>query len=111
MMASPRKERIARNESAFRELNERLEEHVHRGSTEPDYAGFVCECGDGDCDTTVRVPLDAYEAVRQDDRQFIVVPGHELKDTEDVVDEGNGYLIVRKHEDVAEIVDKRSERS
>jgi len=109
-MASARHERIARNESAFRELNERLEEHVHRGQTEPDYAGFVCECGDGDCDTTVRVPLNAYEAVRQNDRDFIVVPGHELDDTENVVDEGSGYLVVRKQDDVAEIVDERSER-
>jgi len=109
-MASARKERIARNESAFRELNERLEANVHRGRTEPDYAGFVCECGDGDCDMTVRVPLDAYEAVRQNDRDFIVVPGHELVDSEHVIDEGNGYVIVRKHEDVADIVYDRPER-
>jgi hypothetical protein len=104
-MASARKERIARNESAFRELNERLEASVHRGRTEPEYAGFVCECGDGDCDMTVRVPLGAYEAVRQNARDFIVVAGHELEDTEDVVDEGDGYVIVRKHDDVADIVD------
>jgi hypothetical protein len=109
-MASARKERIARNESAFRQLNERLESSVHRGRTEPAYAGFVCECGDGDCDMTVRVPLDAYEAVRQNAMDFIVVPGHELADTEDVIDEGDGYLVVRKHADVAEIVDERSER-
>ena len=110
-MASARKERIARNESVFRELNERLEENVHRGRTEPDYAGFVCECGDGDCDMTVRVPLDAYEAVRRNSRDFIVVPGHELEDSEDVVDDGAGYLIVRKHEDVAEIVEDRPDRT
>jgi hypothetical protein len=109
-MASIRHERIARNESAFRELNERLEESVHRGRTEPEYAGFVCECGDGDCDMTVRIPLGDYEAIRQNQRDFIVVPGHELEDTEDVIEEGDGFLVVRKHEDVAEIVEKRSER-
>lgn len=103
-MVSDRKERIARNEASFRELNQSLEANVHRGRTEPEFAGFVCECGDGDCDTTVRVPLDAYSAVRADDKLFIVVPGHELPDAEDVVDDGNGYLIVRKHDDVAEIV-------
>jgi len=109
-MASARKERIARNESAFRELNERLEANVHRGRTEPEYAGFVCECGDGGCDMTVRVPLDAYEAVRQNSRDFIVVTGHELQDSEDVIDEGIGFLVVRKHEDAADIVEDRSER-
>ncbi len=103
-MATERKERIARNETAFRELNQSLEKQVHRGQTQPEYAGFVCECGDGDCDTTVRVPLDSYCAVRADEQQFIVAPGHQVPDTEDVVDEGDGYLIVRKHDDVAGIV-------
>lgn len=103
-MASQRKQRIARNEVAFRELNESLEANVHRGQTEPEYAGFVCECGDGECDATVRVSLSSYQAVREDAMHFIVVPGHQASDTEDVVDEGDGYLIVRKHDDVAEIV-------
>jgi hypothetical protein len=103
-MPTRREERIARNEAAFRELNQSLEANVHRGRTEPDFAGFVCECGDGDCDTTVRVPLDAYTSVRADARLFFVVPGHEIPDTEDVVDAGDGYLIVRKHEEVSEIV-------
>lgn len=109
-MSTERRERIARNESAFRELNERLERNVHRGSTMPDFAGFVCECGDGDCDTTFRIDLESYEAVRQDSRLFMVVPGHEAADTEDVVDEGDGYLVVRKHEDVAGIVDRSDQR-
>ena len=104
-MASERKERIARNETSFRELNQSLEANVHRGQSEPDYAGFVCECGNGDCDMTVRVPLDAYASVRGDDKLFIVVPGHEIVDTEDVVDDGDGYLVVRKHDDVAGIVE------
>lgn len=103
-MASARKERIARNEVSFRELNENLATNVHRGQTEPQYAGFVCECGNEDCDTTVRVPLDAYAQIRSDSKLFFVVPGHELPDTEDVVEQGDGYLVVRKHDDVAEIV-------
>ncbi|CAA9519135.1 MAG: hypothetical protein AVDCRST_MAG67-3252 [uncultured Solirubrobacteraceae bacterium] len=107
-MATDRKERIARNEASFRDLNESLEANVHRGQRQADFAGFVCECGDGDCDTTLRVALDAYAAVREDDRQFIVVPGHQLPDTEDVVDHGDGYLIVRKHDEVAEIVGDNS---
>ena len=104
-MATDRKERIAHNEASFRELNQSLESNVHRRQTQPDYAGFVCECGDGDCDTTLRVPLDSYVGVREDDRLFIVVPGHEIPDSEDVVDAGDGYNVVRKHEDVAEIVE------
>jgi hypothetical protein len=103
-MASERKERIARNEASFRDLNESLEANVHRGRGEPQYAGFVCECGNQDCDTTVRVPLEAYAEIRADARLFFVVPGHEVPDAEDVVGEGDGYVVVRKHDDVADIV-------
>ncbi len=110
-MASEHKERIAVNESDFRDLNERLEANVHRGATEPDYAGFVCECGDRDCDTTVRMTLPAYEAIRDDSRLFFVVPGHEASDTEDVVEDGDGYVVVRKHDEVAEIVDGTDPRT
>ena len=105
-MATDRKERIARNEGAFRELNERLEENVHRDRAEVEYAGFVCECGDQECDAVVRMRLGAYEAIRQDDRLFFLVPGHEAPDAEDVVEECDGYYVVRKHEDVAELVDR-----
>lgn len=76
-MATERKQRIARNEASFRELNEQLEESVHRGRGEPDHAGFVCECGDADCEKLVRVPLSSYSAVREDELLFIVVPGHQ----------------------------------
>lgn len=107
-MATDRKERIARNESVFRELNEGLESSVHRDRAPLEYAGFVCECGDGECDATVRLQLATYEEIRRDDRLFFLVPGHEVPDAEDVVAEGDGYLVVRKHEDVAEFVDRSS---
>jgi hypothetical protein len=109
-MTTARKERIARNESAFRDLNESLESHVHRGTTEPDYAGFVCECGHSECDTTIRVDLSTFEAVRKDEQLFFVVPGHEIPDAEDVVDDRDGYLVVRKHQDVADLVNRTDRR-
>src|SRR5688572_12096162 len=56
-MPSSRIERIALNESAFRDLNENIESSVHRGRAEADLAGFVCECGDENCDQTVRMTL------------------------------------------------------
>ena len=109
-MADPRAARIARNESAFRELNEKLEASVHRGRPDEDYAGFVCECGDPACDDTVRLALPTYESIRQDARLFFVAPGHEAPDVEDVVDREDGFSIVRKHEEVAELVDDRDPR-
>ena len=104
-MASPRKERIAQNENAFRELNESIENSVHRRRSDTDLGGFVCECGDGDCEDIVRLPLAAYEEIRADSRLFFTVPGHEVPDAEDVVRKGDGYYVVRKHVDVADITD------
>ena len=104
-MASPRKERIAQNENAFRQLNESIENSVHRRRSDDDLGGFVCECGDADCEDIVRLPLAAYEEIREDSRLFFTVPGHDMPEAEDVVRKGDGYFVVRKHVDVADITD------
>jgi hypothetical protein len=109
-MPDQRTERIARNESAFRALNESLEASVHRGRPDDDRAGFVCECGAPDCDTTVRVTLATYESIRQDSMLFLIVPGHDAPGVEDVVNGGDGYAVVRKCEDAAEIVEPTNPR-
>jgi len=112
-MTRLRKARIAHNEGAFRALNESLEASVHRDGPDGHVAGFVCECGDPECEATIRLELPAYESIRQDAQLFFLVPGHEEPEAEDVVDDGAGYLVVRKHEDVADIVaqsDPRRER-
>jgi hypothetical protein len=105
-MPDERTERIARNEAAFRALNESLEASVHSGRSEDDFAGFVCECGDLDCDMTVRVTLPTYESIRRNSLLFLLVPGHEAPDVEDVVDGGDGYVVVRKHDEASEIVER-----
>jgi hypothetical protein len=110
-MAPPRKERIAHNENAFRQLNESLEASVHRRRGVADLGGFVCECGNGDCDDIVRLSLSAYEEIRQDSRLFFVEPGHDAPEAEDVVRKGDGYWVVRKHVDVAAITDQADPRT
>ena len=110
-MASSRIERIARNESAFRDLNEDLEASVHRRRADSDLAGFVCECGDGDCELTVRLEVAAYEHIRRDPCLFFVVPGHELAEAEAVVERNEGYFVVRKMEEAADIVEQTDPRS
>jgi hypothetical protein len=110
-MATPRHERVARNESAFRKLNESLENSIHRKRAEEDLAGFVCECGDTDCEEIVRLPMSDYEAIRQDSQLFFVKPGHEIPDAEDVVREADGYLVVRKHADVSALSEEGDPRT
>ena len=108
----PRKERIARNESAFRALNESLGQFVHRDLRRGgDKSGFVCECAHEDCGEVVSVSLEKYEQVRSDPTTFLLVPGHQIPDAEDVVEEGEGYVVVRKHPELAEYVEITDPRS
>lgn len=86
--------RIARTESLFRNVNERIAESAQR--TETDDASFVCECADADCTEKVQAPLDVYEDVRSDGTQFLLVPGHEDGRVERIVAERPRYEIVRK---------------
>jgi hypothetical protein len=89
-----RKERLARNEAIFREVNERIEEL--EGTREAEWLDLVCECGNPECNGPVRLRVSAYERVRQEPTDFLVAPGHVIPDIETVVETGEGYEVVRK---------------
>ena len=112
-MADARAERVAVNEASFRELNESLETKVHARLAGPhsELPGFVCECGDTNCMEVVRMTTMDYEAIRRDPRLFLVRPGHEIPDVEDTVRREDGFLVVRKHDEVADIVRATDPRS
>lgn len=95
-------ERAARNEAAFRRLNENLADALPDGSHHT--AGYLCECSTADCRRIVDLTMDEYRAVRADKMTFLLVPGHEREEIEDVVEDHETYLVVRKHENVAKIV-------
>ncbi len=96
-------QRAARNEAAFRRLNENLAEVMPDDARNP--AGYVCECAAADCRRIVDLTMDEYRGVRTNKMRFFVVPGHERSDVEDVVEAYEHYLVVRKHDDTAAIVD------
>jgi hypothetical protein len=89
-----RKERLARNEAHARDLNERF-----------GLGRFVCECGNVQCYEIIRVPLDIYKSIRTDDRRFLIKPGHAVPQMEDLVVERSGWAVVRKHDEVAHVVE------
>lgn len=100
-------ERAARNEVVFRQVNEEV------AGLGPDGAGvasFVCECADASCIDRVEVPVDAYEAVRANPRRFIVKPGHERPELEEVVDRPDGYLVVEKVGDAGAVAERTAPR-
>jgi hypothetical protein len=90
---TPREERVGKNEALFREVNERIREITT--ATDGD-AEFLCECGDPTCAQPILASIDEYEAVRAVATRFLVVPGHEIPDLEDVVEENERFAIVEK---------------
>lgn len=92
-----RKERIARNETRSRDLNERF-----------GLGRFVCECGDLTCTEVIRLPLEIYRSIRADERRFLIAPGHDVPQMEDVVIERPRWAVVRKHDEVAHVVETRA---
>jgi hypothetical protein len=107
-----RTRRIGRNEALFRQVNEELE-RLERGLARiaDETLHVVCECGDLRCQERVTVPLDKYEQTRADSSLFLVIPGHEIPSTEDVIEGAGQFNVVRKREggpqQVAEATDPR----
>jgi hypothetical protein len=87
-------EQIAKTESVFRGVNERIAETARRFGG-PD-ALFVCECDDGGCAERVPATLAEYEAVRADGARFLVAPGHENRGVERVRGSGSDFTLVEK---------------
>jgi hypothetical protein len=106
-----RAERIAQNEARYRDLNAELERGLSSLAREPDErAAFVCECGLAECSQMVKLPLDDYKRVHEDEAQFVTLPGHEAPGVERVVEEHDDWFVVEKLDigDVPEIVDRGS---
>lgn len=91
-MDKERKQRFARNEAVFREVNERIEELTR----ESEWLGLMCECGNPQCKEPLSLTVAEYERVRQEPTHFLVAPGHVIPEIEIVVDSTDRYDVVRK---------------
>jgi hypothetical protein len=91
-----RAERIGRNEALFREVNERIERISATLQVSDEKLKILCECGVPTCLEQLDVPTGEYERVRIDPTLFLIKPGHEHADLEEVVEQHEGYHVVRK---------------
>ena len=87
-----RADRVARNESDFRRINEQIE----RLEARPVAFEILCECADSDCMKLITIEKDVYESVRRYGRRFIVFPDHVDPTEETVFRRSSGYWIVEK---------------
>src|SRR3954447_8794136 len=89
--------RAARNQTLYREVNERIEGLNEAFADTLDLDGaWVCECADENCAEPMEMTLDEYERVRAHPNRFAVLHGHVYPEVEDVVEERERYVIVSK---------------
>ena len=105
------RDRLAKNEALFRDVNERVKRiDAEHGVPEDELWDFLCECGDGECLARVSLTIREYEAVRANSVQFLVVPGHEEPEVERVLEQTRRYAIVEKKPGEREIALERDPR-
>ncbi len=79
-------ERLAKNESLFRTVNENIAAIAGSLGGETSYE-FVCECATASCLERIVLTLREYEQVRADGSHFLMVPGHVDIELEQVIAE------------------------
>jgi hypothetical protein len=88
-------ERAARNESVFRDANERIERRLDELSLRDGRSPFLCECEDPLCAQPVRLTVEEYEAVRAHPRRFLVATAHSGAGTK-TIERHDGFDVIEK---------------
>ena len=120
MHAKVTAERVAHNQSTFRQANEKIEAAAFSmtGSELP-AVPFICECPDEGCAAIAKLTFAAYEMVRRHGDWFFTVPGHEVCvvdgiEVANIVQRYDTHTVLEKvgtAGDVARRLDPRSDSS
>jgi hypothetical protein len=90
--------RAGKNQSLFRDVNERVNEINQAHDLWLTLADWVCECADDTCTERIKLTPEEYEKVRESPTRFCVAPSdeHVVPDVERVVKQHPRYWIVSK---------------
>jgi hypothetical protein len=104
--------RAARNQSLFREINERVKQLNEGFSLVLPVGEWICECPDDTCVERIELSAVEYEAVRSAGTHFLVAPANEhvLLDVERVVERTDRYWVVEKFGTAGEEADRLDPR-
>jgi len=106
-----REERLARNESIFREVNERVREIAVEHGTDGHIYAFYCECSNPDCTLRLNLTVAEYEMVRSEGHRFLIAPGHNLPEIERVIMRTENWWVIAKEGEAGELADELDPRS
>ncbi len=103
------KKRMADNEAVFRHYNERVRENfdeiikLAHESGQDDLIRdddtplhFYCECSDENCQQRIPLKPSAYENIHKNRMRFILIPGHENTDIEQIIKRRLSHTVVEK---------------
>jgi hypothetical protein len=94
-----RRARAGKNQSLFRDVNERIEDSTEDYDEEPDprkMFDIICECAHPDCIERIRMTQSAYEELRRVPTHFAIRSGHEINEVEAIVASNERYIVVAK---------------
>jgi hypothetical protein len=86
-----REERVLQTEEFFRDVNE-----VIARTQRSNGSMFLCECANPHCNVTFEMSRHDLQTLHSTPGYYVVLPGHDIPDLEEVVQRQNGYAIVRK---------------
>jgi hypothetical protein len=56
---------------------------------------LICECGDVDCLRVLTLDRQTYDRIAREPLQFVVLPGHERPEFEEIVQRQSTFVVVR----------------
>jgi hypothetical protein len=102
------REKEARNQALFREVNERIEQVGESFGTDG-HSSFLCECGNRGCTQTIDLSNREYERVRAHGNRFVVALNHENPETESVVEQNSRFAVVETYAGAASRIARESD--
>ena len=105
------RDRLARNEAVYRDVNEQIDALNSLGAALPRFP-IVCECASEGCAQTLTIEHELYEGVRAHPERFIVKSGHVSPMVDEVVEDLGELVVVAKRpgkpREIAEATDPRT---
>jgi hypothetical protein len=107
-----RQVRAAKNQSLFREVNERVNEIGQYPGSKSYAETAICECANPECSEEVSLTAEEYESLRAHSTCFAVAPSdeHVFADVERIVEKHEHYWVVEKIEQAAWVAQKLDPR-
>jgi hypothetical protein len=108
-----RERRAGKNQSLFRDVNERVSEINKAHGLWVTLSDWICECADETCTERIELTPQQYERVREEPTHFVVAPDakHVVFDVERVVEQRERYWIVSMVGEAASVATDLDPRS